>query len=161
MSKMPCKIGVDSVCFFRYPISVSHTVARPSTLSHAGKGREQLVNSARDMDPEDYQYITRRSQLNFDDKTLKCRECGNDFVFTAGEQEFYQQKGLMNQPSRCASCRATRRNASSGRAERAPREMHPVICAECGAETQVPFLPKNDRPVYCSTCYDKARVARN
>ena len=102
--------------------------------------------------------------MNLADKTLKCRECGNDFVFTAGEQEFYQQKGLMNQPGRCPSCRTARRNASGGaggRAERAPREMHTVICAECGNETQVPFLPKNDRPVYCSTCYDKVRVARN
>ncbi|HEV2583309.1 MAG TPA: zinc-ribbon domain containing protein [Ktedonobacteraceae bacterium] len=100
--------------------------------------------------------------MNFDDKTLRCRECGSDFVFTAGEQEFYQQKGLMNQPSRCPACRTARR-ASGGvgnRAERAPREMHTVICAECGVETQVPFLPKNDRPVYCSSCYDKVRVAR-
>ncbi len=100
--------------------------------------------------------------MNFVDKTLRCRECGNDFVFTAGEQEFYQQKGLMNQPSRCPSCRSARR-ASGGmgsRGERAPREMHTVICAECGVETQVPFLPKNDRPVYCSTCYDKVRVTR-
>ena len=103
--------------------------------------------------------------MNFEDKTLKCRECGNDFVFTAGEQEFYQQKGLLNQPGRCPSCRAARRNASSGmggggRSERGPREMHMVICAECGVETQVPFLPKNDRPVYCSTCYDRVRVTR-
>ena len=100
--------------------------------------------------------------MNFVDKTLRCRECGNDFVFTAGEQEFYQQKGLMNQPSRCPACRAARRtNGGMGnRAERAPREMHTVICAECGVETQVPFLPKNDRPVYCSTCYDKVRVTR-
>ena len=99
----------------------------------------------------------------FEDKTLKCRECGNDFVFTAGEQEFYQQKGLLNQPGRCPSCRAARRTMSSGtggRSERAQREMHTVICAECGVETQVPFLPKNDRPVYCSTCYDKQRVMR-
>jgi CxxC-x17-CxxC domain-containing protein len=102
--------------------------------------------------------------LNFEDKTLRCRECGNDFVFTAGEQEFYQQKGLVNQPGRCPSCRAARRSASAtgGRSgERAPREMHTVICAECGVETQVPFLPKNDRPVYCSPCYDKVRVERN
>ena len=102
--------------------------------------------------------------MSFEDKTLKCRECGNDFEFTAGEQEFYQQKGLMNQPGRCPSCRAARRNASTSsggsRSERAPREMHTVICAECGTETQVPFLPKNDRPVYCSPCYDKVRVAR-
>jgi CxxC-x17-CxxC domain-containing protein len=101
--------------------------------------------------------------LNFVDKTLKCRECGNDFEFTAGEQEFYQQKGLVNQPGRCPNCRAARRNASAGgrSSERAPREMHTVICAECGAEAQVPFLPKNDRPVYCSSCYDKVRVPRS
>ena len=101
--------------------------------------------------------------MNFVDKTLRCRECGSDFVFTAGEQEFYQQKGLMNQPSRCPACRSARRaNGGMGnRAERAPREMHTVICAECGVETQVPFLPKNDRPVYCSTCYDKVRIARD
>jgi CxxC-x17-CxxC domain-containing protein len=103
--------------------------------------------------------------LNFVDKTLKCRDCENDFVFTAGEQEFYQQKGLMNQPGRCPSCRIARRNSSGGTGgrsgERAPREMHDVICAECGAETQVPFLPKNDRPVYCSSCFDKVRVPRN
>ena len=99
--------------------------------------------------------------MNFVDKTLRCRECGNDFVFTAGEQEFYQQKGLMNQPGRCASCRTARRTSSSsaGHRERAQREMHTVTCAECGTETQVPFLPKNDRPVYCSPCYDKVRVS--
>jgi CxxC-x17-CxxC domain-containing protein len=100
--------------------------------------------------------------LSFEDKSLKCRDCGSDFIFTAGEQEFYQQKGLMNQPSRCPACRAARRNATGGgRSERGPREMHTVICAECGAETQVPFLPKNDRPVYCSTCYDKVRIERH
>jgi CxxC-x17-CxxC domain-containing protein len=116
------------------------------------------------IDLEEYRYITRRfPSLSFVDKTLKCRECGNDFIFTAGEQEFYQQKGLVNQPGRCSSCRVRRRNEGNtgGRSERAPREMHTVICAECGVETQVPFLPKNDRPVYCSTCYDKNRVAHS
>jgi CxxC-x17-CxxC domain-containing protein len=100
--------------------------------------------------------------LSFVDKTLKCRECGNDFVFTAGEQEFYQQKGLMNQPGRCPSCRAARRQSSGSASsrERAPREMHTAICAECGSETQIPFVPKNDRPVYCGPCYDKVRVTR-
>ena len=98
--------------------------------------------------------------MSFVDKTLNCRECGNDFVFTTGEQEFYQQKGLLNQPSRCPGCRVARRGAggTGTRSERAPRERHTVICAECGTETQVPFLPKNDRPVYCSSCYDKVRV---
>ncbi|HEU5226629.1 MAG TPA: zinc-ribbon domain containing protein [Ktedonobacteraceae bacterium] len=98
--------------------------------------------------------------MSFVDKTLKCRECGNDFVFTAGEQEFYQQKGLMNQPGRCPSCRSARRAAGSGNRSDRPREMHTVICDECGTETQVPFVPKDDRPVYCSPCFDKVRVAR-
>ena len=102
--------------------------------------------------------------MNFEDNTLKCRDCGNDFIFTAGEQEFYQQKGLVNQPARCPSCRAARRNGttnSGGRSgERVPREMHTIVCAECGNEAQVPFLPTKDRPVYCSSCFDKVRVPR-
>lgn len=104
--------------------------------------------------------------MSYVDKTLKCRDCGNDFVFTEGEQEFYQQKGLLNSPSRCPSCRAARRaSGSTGgrpeRSERGQREMYAVTCAECGAETKVPFLPKHDRPVYCGPCYDKVRVAGN
>lgn len=108
--------------------------------------------------------------MNYDDKTLNCRECGNDFVFTAGEQDFYQQKGLLNQPSRCPQCRANRRGTGGGGnsnhrdrdrdRERPPRQMYSVTCAKCGVETQVPFSPKDDRPVYCSACYDEVRAAR-
>jgi CxxC-x17-CxxC domain-containing protein len=90
----------------------------------------------------------------FTDKTIKCRDCGADFVFTVGEQEFYAEKGLLNEPQRCPSCRATRRaQRNSGGA----RQMHAVTCAMCGAETTVPFIPRDDRPVYCSTCYEKVR----
>ena len=94
--------------------------------------------------------------MELTDKTLTCRDCGVKFVFTAGEQGFYQEKGLLNEPQRCPACRANRRRERAGGA---PREMHRVICAECGAETTVPFVPRNDRPVYCSTCYDKVRSA--
>lgn len=99
----------------------------------------------------------------YDDKTLTCRECSQEFVFSAGEQEFYQQRGLLNEPGRCPSCRQARRRRLSGQAvggERGPREMHSIVCAECGAEDQVPFLPRNDKPVYCSACFDKVRVRR-
>ncbi len=112
--------------------------------------------------------------MSYTDKVLRCRECGVEFVFSAGEQEFYASRGLMNEPGRCPACRAARRQrlgatgssapASGPSGERSsgrpPREMHPAICAECGAETMVPFLPRNDKPVYCSTCYDKVRARR-
>jgi CxxC-x17-CxxC domain-containing protein len=95
--------------------------------------------------------------VEYTDKTLRCRECGQDFTFTAGEQEFYAQKGLLNEPGRCPTCRAARRSGG-GRGERGPREMHTIVCAECGSEAEVPFLPRNDKPVYCSACFDRMRV---
>jgi CxxC-x17-CxxC domain-containing protein len=99
----------------------------------------------------------------FEDKTLQCRECGQEFIFSAGEQEFYQQKGLQNEPGRCPSCRQQHRQSkmmarTSG--ERVPRELHTVMCAECGKEAKVPFLPRNDRPVYCSDCYERVRATQ-
>ncbi|MDE5592343.1 MAG: zinc-ribbon domain-containing protein [Clostridiales bacterium] len=39
------------------------------------------------------------------DKTLTCRDCGKEFVFTAGEQEFYAEKGFEHEPTRCPECR--------------------------------------------------------
>ncbi len=101
------------------------------------------------------------------DKTLKCRDCGGDFVFTEGEQAFFASHGLLNEPSRCPSCRALRKAQRSGGeadAQQAPRrsarEFFPAVCAECGSDTRVPFQPRNDRPVYCSTCFDKVRANR-
>lgn len=90
------------------------------------------------------------------DQTLQCRDCGQDFVFTAGEQEFYATKGFTHPPTRCPDCRSARKQERSGggySASRAPREMFTAICASCGREAQVPFQPREDRPVYCSDCY--------
>ena len=88
----------------------------------------------------------------FEDKTLVCKECGEEFVFTAGEQEFYEAKGFVNEPQRCKACRDARKNAS-----RAGREMYATVCAACGKEAVVPFKPRDDRPVYCSECFAKSR----
>lgn len=96
----------------------------------------------------------------YQDKTLTCRDCGDDFVFSASEQEFFAEKGFTNEPGRCPSCRAARkqRNGGSSRQRsRAPREMYPATCAACGKETQVPFQPSGDKPVYCMDCYSKKR----
>ncbi len=91
------------------------------------------------------------------DKTLTCSDCGKTFVFTVGEQEFYRSRGLQNEPGRCPECRAARRQ-SRYRGYSQQRTMYHAVCANCGAECEVPFEPKDDRPVYCSTCYaDKKR----
>jgi CxxC-x17-CxxC domain-containing protein len=96
--------------------------------------------------------------MAFEDKTIVCKECGNEFVFTAGEQEFYAEKGFENEPSRCKPCRdARKRRMNDGR--RQPRQMYDAVCADCGMPTQVPFKPRNDRPVYCNTCYQNHRMA--
>ena len=89
----------------------------------------------------------------YEDKTLVCKECGNEFVFTAGEQEFYAERGFQNEPQRCKACRDARKNAA-----RAPREFFTATCARCGGEAKVPFEPKSDRPVYCSECFAQMRA---
>ena len=89
----------------------------------------------------------------YEDKTLVCKECGAEFVFTAGEQEFYAERGFQNEPQRCKSCRDARKNAARG-----PREYFTATCAACGGEAKVPFEPKSDRPVYCSDCFAKMKA---
>ena len=49
------------------------------------------------------------------DKTIVCKDCGNEFVFTVGEQEFYAEKGFTNEPVRCKECRANKKNARFSR----------------------------------------------
>ncbi|TMF91645.1 MAG: zinc-binding protein [Chloroflexi bacterium] len=93
----------------------------------------------------------------FADKTLTCRDCGIEFTFSAGEQEFYQSKGLTNEPGRCPECRQLRRE---GRAITRVRTLHQVTCAVCGSLTEVPFVPTQNRPVYCADCFSQIR-ARN
>ena len=94
--------------------------------------------------------------MALEDKTLVCRDCGQEFVFSVGEQEFYQSHGLQNEPSRCPECRAAKRKERFGD-YRQPRQMFTVTCAECGVETTVPFEPREGRPVYCKECYAKQR----
>ena len=95
--------------------------------------------------------------MSFSDKTLTCRDCGLNFIFTIGEQQFYSAKGFQHEPSRCPDCRSINRNVrGTGRA----KELHEVICAECGKPAQVPFTPTMGRPVYCSDCFDKVRATR-
>ena len=88
----------------------------------------------------------------YEDKTLVCKECGNEFVFTAGELDFYAVRGFQNEPQRCKACRDARKNNA-----RSPREFFTATCARCGGEAKVPFQPKTDRPVFCSECFAQMR----
>ncbi len=125
----------------------------------------------------------------YSDKVLQCRDCGNEFVFSAGEQEFYATRGF-SEPTRCPECRAARKaqrdsgasggssgyressggyggggsyggsrgggyNSRSSGSASGSRQMYKVVCAECGQETEVPFEPRNGRPVYCRDCYER------
>ena len=87
-----------------------------------------------------------------EDETLICKECGNEFVFTAGEQAFYQEKGFANKPKCCKDCRTAKKNAV-----KAAKHYYTTVCAQCGGEAKVTFQPSSDRPVYCSNCFEERR----
>jgi len=86
----------------------------------------------------------------FQDKDISCRDCNKSFVFSAGEQEFFHAKGLINEPKRCPNCRILMRVQRNGED---PGRTAEVNCAECGAPTRVPFQPKGYKPVYCTYCF--------
>ncbi len=102
------------------------------------------------------------------DTTLTCRDCGQAFTFTSGEQEFYASRGF-SEPTRCPDCRAARKaergggggggsyggGGGYGGGSRGPRQMYSAVCSGCGKEAQVPFEPRGDKPVYCSDCFEQ------
>ena len=92
----------------------------------------------------------------FQDRDLTCVECNQSFVFNADDQQYHADKGYDNDPKRCPSCRQARRG-NSGNSGGVRREMHPAVCAECGQDTEVPFVPRGDRPVYCNDCFRQQR----
>ena len=101
--------------------------------------------------------------MSFQDKTIQCADCGTSFTFDAQEQELFASRGYTNEPKRCPTCRQARKAQSNGNSSyggNRARQMFPATCAQCGKDTQVPFEPRLDRPVYCSDCYSKVKVSR-
>lgn len=91
----------------------------------------------------------------FQDRVLKCIDCGTDFIFTAGEQQFYHEKDFKNEPKRCKGCK-TKRQSGSERGDRSGspgRVETSAVCSQCGRETTVPFRPTQGRPVFCRQCF--------
>jgi CxxC-x17-CxxC domain-containing protein len=108
--------------------------------------------------------------MNFQDKSIQCSDCGTTFTFTTGEQEQFASIGHTNAPKRCPSCRQARKVRQYGNSGnsfgndshgyRPQRKMFSAICAECGKDTKVPFQPREGRPVYCSSCYNKVKLSK-
>lgn len=102
----------------------------------------------------------------YTDRTLTCADCGQQFVFSESEQQFFADRGF-SEPRRCSSCRAARKaqQGSSGYGAsgvgssygRGPREMFDATCSSCGKATQVPFRPTQGKPVYCNECFASRR----
>jgi CxxC-x17-CxxC domain-containing protein len=101
----------------------------------------------------------------YTDKTLTCQDCGQEFSFSADDQEFFAQKGF-SEPKRCPNCRRARKQERDGGGGGGygggggARQLYPAVCANCGKETEVPFQPRGDRPVYCRDCFESARPRR-
>ncbi len=112
--------------------------------------------------------------MGYQDKQLTCADCGTSFTFTSGEQEHHAKLGFTNEPKRCPPCRAAKkasrggagggggggggmRGGRGGGGGGGPREMFPAVCGDCGKQTEVPFRPRGDRPVFCSDCFSRRR----
>ncbi len=98
--------------------------------------------------------------MSFSDRSLQCADCGTTFTFSAQEQEFFASKGYVNDPKRCPACRQQRKSERFGSNGGTRRQMFPAVCASCGKDTEVPFQPREGRPVYCSDCYSKNRPSK-
>jgi CxxC-x17-CxxC domain-containing protein len=105
--------------------------------------------------------------VSYTDKALTCVDCGAPFTFSVEDQEYHASRGFTNEPKRCSACRAARkseRGGGRGYGEgygASARQMHSVVCAQCGKNAEVPFEPRGDRPVYCSDCYSQHAPVRS
>jgi CxxC-x17-CxxC domain-containing protein len=100
--------------------------------------------------------------MEYKDKMLKCVECGSEFVFTAGEQLFYADRGFKNEPKRCRNCKSKRTPGAEiggSQSRSAPKAFTSTVCSQCGKETTVPFKVTQGRPVYCRECFQQRRAA--
>ena len=97
--------------------------------------------------------------MEFQDKSLRCVDCGEEFIWTAGEQLFFADKQFKNEPKRCKSCKASRANRSSSGPASRERVETQATCSACGKDTTVPFRPTQGRPVFCKECFQLRKFA--
>ncbi len=96
--------------------------------------------------------------MEFQDRILQCVDCGAEFVWTAGEQQFFADKNFKNEPKRCKACKGKRASRPAGAVAR-ERVETVTNCSACGRETTVPFKPTQGRPVFCKECFQSRKFA--
>jgi CxxC-x17-CxxC domain-containing protein len=100
--------------------------------------------------------------MEFQDRALRCVDCGAEFTWTAGEQQFFADKNFKNEPKRCKGCkgkRASRPMGANGGGGTRERVETMTTCSACGKETTVPFKPTQGRPVFCKECFQSRKFA--
>ena len=98
--------------------------------------------------------------MEFQDRILRCVDCGTEFIWTAGEQQFFADKNFKNEPKRCKACKAKRASRPAGGGDVAANGWKRMTnCSACGKETTVPFRPTQGRPVFCKECFQSRKFA--
>ena len=95
--------------------------------------------------------------MEFQDRNLKCVDCGQDFVFTAGEQLFFHDKQFKNEPKRCKACKGKSAQSLGLQQDNYKKVETRTNCSGCGKETTVPFKPTQGRPVFCRECFQASK----
>ena len=98
-------------------------------------------------------------ESEYQDRPIKCVDCNENFIWTAGEQVFFHDKGLKNEPKRCKACKAKRANRVSAGPTMSSRVETQTQCSACGKDTTVPFRPTQGRPVFCKECFQQRKFA--
>ena len=115
------------------------------------------------MSDESWDQVNTDQASDYQDRSIKCVDCGEDFIWTVGEQVFFHDKGLRNEPKRCKPCKHAKNNRlaaiSLAQATGAKQRIEvTVTCAQCHEQTTVPFYPSQGRPVYCRACFIASRA---
>lgn len=97
--------------------------------------------------------------MEFQDRILSCVDCGAEFTWTAGEQQFFADKHFRNEPKRCKACKAKKASRPAHAPASRERVETAANCSACGRETTVPFRPTQGRPVFCKECFQSRRPA--
>lgn len=99
--------------------------------------------------------------MDYQDKKLNCKDCHKDFVWSAGEQKFFADKGFTNPPIRCTDCRKKKKDGVAGSSQNKPsEEMHQIKCSKCAKVSEIPFKPRDPENILCSDCFEKSLNAK-